>query len=169
MGKTQTWRRVQVKRNELRATNASDPTNSELAAATGLSEARIAVMERATSWVTSLDTSVTESGEGDLVDLVSYQSEEEPSHRTANQHEALERAFSKLSPREQSVMTRLFGMQGQDAVTTTELSVELGVSRQRVAQIERAALAKMRKAMTVGPEGELWRGEAVWPPRPTRR
>ena len=51
-----------------------------------------------------------------------------------------------LPPREQLIVRRRFGLGHDDPHTLEALSVELGVSRERVRQLETRALARLRKA-----------------------
>lgn len=50
-----------------------------------------------------------------------------------------------LSPREQTILRKRFGIEGGKEQTLQELSQEFGVTRERIRQIERKALAKLRR------------------------
>ncbi len=52
--------------------------------------------------------------------------------------------LDRLDARERSVIVRRFGMRGQTANTLQEIGQDLGISRERVRQIEAGALAKLR-------------------------
>lgn len=58
----------------------------------------------------------------------------------------LERLIGTLSPREQSILRMRFGIRGQGDHTLQEIGQKLGLSRERVRQIEAGALAKLRPA-----------------------
>ena len=62
-------------------------------------------------------------------------------------------AEQTLSPREREVLEARYGLGGRQPETLREVGERLGVSLQRVAQIEAAALAKLRRALGVG-EGD---------------
>jgi len=66
---------------------------------------------------------------------------------TASQHllsEGLHQALALLSPRERTVITLRYGIDDGRSRTLLEVGQELGISRERVRQIEVAALKKMR-------------------------
>jgi RNA polymerase primary sigma factor len=56
----------------------------------------------------------------------------------------LEGLIDGLAAREQSILRMRFGIRGQDAHTLQEIGEKLGLSRERVRQIEAGALAKLR-------------------------
>ena len=66
---------------------------------------------------------------------------------TASQHllgEELQRALAVLTPRERSVITLRYGIGDGQSRTLLEVGKELGISRERVRQLEAVALKKMR-------------------------
>lgn len=54
--------------------------------------------------------------------------------------------FAELSEREQQVLTRRFGLNGQDAQTLEMIGQQFGVTRERVRQIETGSIKKLKKA-----------------------
>ena len=66
---------------------------------------------------------------------------------TASQHllgEELHRALALLTPRERSVITLRYGIGDGRSRTLLEVGKELGISRERVRQLEVVALMKLR-------------------------
>ena len=57
----------------------------------------------------------------------------------------LESALRQLPPREGFIVRQRFGLGNDDSQTLEEISVHLGVSRERVRQLENRALAKLRE------------------------
>jgi RNA polymerase primary sigma factor len=65
----------------------------------------------------------------------------------AEQHllrEKLEEMLASLSPREVRVLRLRFGLQGDRTYTLREVGDKFGVTRERIRQIERKALRKLR-------------------------
>ena len=59
--------------------------------------------------------------------------------------ERLNAALDSLDPRERAVLRMRFGLEKTDEQTLTEVAAVMGVSRERIRQIEQAALAKLRR------------------------
>ena len=58
--------------------------------------------------------------------------------------EELHKALDELSPRERMVMRLRFGFEDADPLTLQEIGDRLGLSRERVRQIEREALGRLK-------------------------
>jgi RNA polymerase primary sigma factor len=54
-----------------------------------------------------------------------------------------------MDPREAKVLRLRFGLDGEEPMTLKDIGVRLGLTRERVRQIEREALSKMRERMEV--------------------
>ena len=59
--------------------------------------------------------------------------------------ESLRRHVLELAPRERTVLVERFGLQGEGARTLEEIGLQMGISRERVRQIEVSALARLRR------------------------
>jgi RNA polymerase primary sigma factor len=63
---------------------------------------------------------------------------------TTSQYEEVEQALAVLTPRERAVITLRYGINDGQSRTLLEVGKELGISRERVRQLEGVALRKMR-------------------------
>lgn len=126
----------------------SFPDISVIAEETGLSSAKIRALQHMAMQPISLQSIATETAtlEGILPDKGHsnpYESAKQESFR-----ETIREILSQLNKREQQVIRMRFGLDGEASKKFTEIAEILGVSSERVRQIEQAALEKMRKPCT---------------------
>lgn len=133
---------------ELTQKLARQPTFAELADATGMTaekaEANLALLRQ----TVSLDETVDAEGETTRMELVADESAVDPIiPATESELKAgLEHAIGQLKPNEQRVIRRRFGIGGSDGETLEEIGQSLGVSRERIRQIERKALMHLKRS-----------------------
>jgi RNA polymerase primary sigma factor len=133
-------------RNTLAQELGRQPIEKELASETGLPSKKIeSLLKLSSHGPVSLDTPVGEDGSkiGDFIaDQAILQPEEEA---TANLlKEELSRTLESLTPRERRVIELRFGLGNERSRTLVEIGTELGLSKERIRQIEKEALAKLR-------------------------
>ena len=129
---------------ELAAAAGRPPSLEEVAAAAGRSVHSVSVLFLATSPVQSLDDDQA-SGELELVAcLQGYVDDDTGGDIAALGVERLAEWLERLSGRQREVLERRFGLGGRVAVSLAEIGRELGLSRERVRQIEGEAMRKLR-------------------------
>ncbi|HEV7132429.1 MAG TPA: sigma-70 family RNA polymerase sigma factor [Gaiellaceae bacterium] len=131
-----------------------EPTIEELTKESGLPEQRVQDLLELVEDPVSLDVPVGdgESLYGDLIeDLNSAQPEEKTAHSLRASE--LARALAHLNPRMRRVLALRFGLDGEKPQTLEEVGVELGITRERVRQLESRALRELRAA---APDLELY-------------
>ena len=140
-------RRLLRARQQLAQELNRQPTLPELAKEMGLEESRVADLLEVVAHPVSLDTPV---GNGDSLygDLIEDIHSEAPHERTAQRLRATElgNALSLLNPRLRRVLALRFGLDGESPQTLEEIGADLGVTRERVRQLEERALRQLRLA-----------------------
>ena len=133
-------------RNNLAQKLGRQPTEKELASEMGLPSERIESLLNLNSGVpVSLDTPVGDEGSqlGDFIaDQAILQPEEEATASLLR--EELGRTLKALTPREQRVIELRFGLGDEHSRTLSEVGTELGLTKERIRQIEKEALTKLR-------------------------
>ncbi len=124
-----------------------EPEPDEIAQEMGTSPEKVRQIIRAARQPISLETPVGEEEESTLADFIADRAARAPAEAAAQEllKEHVEDALQQLSERERAVLKMRFGLiDGRDR-TLGEIGEELGVSRERVRQIEAEALAKLRQ------------------------
>jgi RNA polymerase sigma factor (sigma-70 family) len=78
---------------------------------------------------------------------------------------ALDGGLLRLPAREREVLSLRFGLSGGAELSLAQIGERLGISRERVRQIQNAALARLRDERSIARLGELLDGESVAPAR----
>ena len=127
-----------------------DATDEEIAAATELPPEQIEEVRSAARTITSLDRPVGEEGEAALGDLLPSEDaapEEEVS--VSLQNEALREAVDQLPERERLVVKLRYGIDGEEPTPLRETGRRLGLSPERVRQLEAEALTHLARRREV--------------------
>jgi len=147
-------RRVQRARRTLGQQLNRDPSVDEIAIETELTPIRVQELLDLVQDHVSLETPVGD-GESVMSDLIEDTHAVEPEAETALRLRSTElaRALAKLRPRLQRVLVLRYGLDGEGGRTLEQVGVELGITRERVRQLETRALRELR---TVAPALELY-------------
>ncbi|HVD25259.1 MAG TPA: sigma-70 family RNA polymerase sigma factor [Gaiellaceae bacterium] len=126
-----------------------DPTVEEIAKDSGFTPERVRELFELVEDPVSLETPVGD-GESLYGDLIEDTKEDGPDTATAKLLRSVElaEALTHLNPRMRRVLTMRFGLEGQTPKTLEEVGTELGITRERVRQLEARALRELR---TVAP------------------
>jgi RNA polymerase primary sigma factor len=119
-----------------------------LAAATNLSPATVRAALAAPPEPLSLDAPLNED-DNHLLDCLSDRSATAPLAFAENSHDRdrLTLALERLHPRLQTVVRLRFGLDGHEPHTLREASDRLGVTRERVRQLEKMALKRLKRIL----------------------
>jgi RNA polymerase primary sigma factor len=140
-------RRLLRARRQLAQKLNREPTLVELARAAELSEERVRELLELVENPVSLETPVGdgESLYGDLIEDVHSLAPHEQSAEQARGRE-LAGALEQLNPRMHRVLSLRFGLDGSAPQTLEEVGSQLGITRERVRQLETRALRELRLA-----------------------
>ncbi|HVS85264.1 MAG TPA: sigma-70 family RNA polymerase sigma factor [Gaiellaceae bacterium] len=147
-------RRLLRARRQLAQKLNREPTIAELAHEAQQSEERVRELLELIDDPVSLDTPVGD-GESFFGDLIEDANSDDPDERTSKRARATElaQALAQLNPRSRRVLSLRFGLDGGAPLTLEEVGAGLGITRERVRQIEGRALRELR---TVAPGLELY-------------
>jgi len=133
-------------RNNLAQKLGRQPTDKELASETGLPSKKVESLLKVVSGVpVSLDTPVGEDG-SQLGDFIADQAILQPEEQSTASllREELSKTLESLTPRERRIIELRFGLGNEYSRTLAEVGTELDLSKERIRQIEKEALAKLR-------------------------
>jgi len=133
-------------RRDLLAELGREATQAELAAGLGVTVARIDELQRVSREPVSLDSPVGDTADTELGDLIEDTAAIEPAEAAmiSLRSTQLGAVLSALSDRERRVIELRFGLADGESHTLEEIGREFGLTRERIRQIERRTLAKLR-------------------------
>jgi RNA polymerase primary sigma factor len=137
-------RKIVRAERELSATLGREPTDTEIASQADLPLDQVEEVREAARTVTSLDRPVGEEGDTRLGDLLEGGAPP-PDHEVevSLSEQLLRRTIEELPDTERDVITLRFGLTGEDPKPLRETGRQLGLSAERVRQIESRALKRL--------------------------
>jgi len=123
-----------------------EPTSEEIAMEMDISPEKVREIVKASQEPVSLETPVGEEEDSHLGDFIEDQTALAPAEAASRQllKEQVEDVLDSLAYREKRVLQLRFGLEDGRSRTLEEVGRELGVTRERVRQIEAKALHKLR-------------------------
>ena len=138
-----------------------EPTVEEVSARTQFPVERVRELQRISQDTISLEQPISEEEDFSLSDLIEDHTAEVPVDAATRMllNEAVKRALSELSEREQEVVRLRFGLDDGRIRTLEEVGQIFGVTRERIRQIEMKTLAKLRHPMVSRPLRDYVEGD----------
>lgn len=123
------------------------PSDAEVAKSMKTTSEKISKIRTYVAKTSSLDAPIDEEGGNEIIDLIEDKTIESPDKEIDQflNKERLNDMLGTISEREKDVLDLRFGLKDGKICTLAEVSEHLGVSRERVRQIEENALKKLKK------------------------
>jgi RNA polymerase primary sigma factor len=125
-----------------------DPTLEQLAQRTGIAIRKVISLLNTTQEPISLDMPVGDEENTSLGSLLYDKASPDPQEELIDteMRDEIHSILSVLDEREQHIMRKRFGFDGEETYVLQQIGEELNISRERVRQIEAQALRKLRSA-----------------------
>jgi RNA polymerase primary sigma factor len=138
----QMYRTAQVLEQEL----GRRPTPEEIAAEMELPAESVRGMMDASQHAIALERPVGDDGDSEFGDFIEDQDTPEPADAAAHHllQETIERVLADLTPRQAHILRLRFGLGGGEQHTLEEIANKFGLSRERIRQLEKEALRRLR-------------------------
>ena len=126
-----------------------DPTPEEIARHLDRSPEEVDRLLGLNERMTASSAQVGQDGERSLLDTIPDDDACDPSQQvqTDDLHQVIERWLMRLSDKQRAVVERRFGLHGYEKATLEQVGEEIGVTRERVRQIQMDALSRLRSIM----------------------
>jgi RNA polymerase primary sigma factor len=134
---------------QLQASLGREATPEELARELGLEQHHVEEALATPEAAVSLERPIGDDGDGELGDLIASEHAPDPLDEVAEtlHSETLRFALAHLPEQERRTLELRFGLDGTDGLPLEAIGRELGLSRERVRQLEERALRRLRSLM----------------------
>ncbi len=140
-------RKVAAMRSALLQETGEEPTAAAIAQKSGIPENKVVELMQLQPEVSSLDLPTGDGDESSLYSLLEDVQVPQPYAGLVRQEleHTMEQLLSTLNGRQQQILRLHFGMEDGKCYSLEEIGKQLGISKERVRQIERQAMEKLQK------------------------
>ena len=140
-------RKVDMTRTRLRQELGEEPTTAQIARRCGFPESKVEELLSLMPEVFSMDIPTGEGEDGTLRALLEDAQAPQPFEELVRREleQTMRTLLSTLSERQQTILRLHFGMEDGTCYSLEEIGRKLGISKERVRQIERQAMDKLQK------------------------
>jgi len=134
---------------ELSAKLNHEPSEQEVAELVGRPAEEVRKLLKLNEHITSLDITIGEEGSLQLSDVVANEHEDDPQSLlcTDDMTNHLNGWLDHLNDKQREIIARRFGLDGYEKKTLQKVGEDVGLTRERVRQIQVEALAKLRRLL----------------------
>src|SRR4030081_636891 len=127
-----------------------EPTDDELSEEIGIASRKVSELEGVGIRPASLDAPISDDALTEFGESVADEEARTPFEllRDKDLHHEVDGLLGGLTAREKKIISERFGFDGGERKTLQEVGKELGVSRERIRQLENSALSKLRRAFS---------------------
>ena len=127
-----------------------EPTDSELSEELGIPREKLALLLQASKQNRSMDETTNDDSIVSFGEVIADDRAIDPLEALSQKNglNELNLVLDTLNERETEIIGARFGLNGKRILTLEEIGRDFGVSRERIRQIQNAALNKMQKALT---------------------
>lgn len=130
--------------------NGREPSFEEVSERVSISKKEYDVFKSLDRNVVSLNTVVNDDSDTEIMDFIPYSESADPVYEETNQKmlcETVNDVLARLEQRESYIIKARYGLDGMPAKTLEQIGKDLGVTRERVRQIESIAMKKLRTSV----------------------
>jgi RNA polymerase primary sigma factor len=127
-----------------------EPSDDELAEEIGIPVERVAELRNGSARPASLEAVIDEEDSTQLGEMIADEDAQTSYDRLLDQdlQNQLKGALHVLDDREKKIVFQRFGLDGSSPKTLEQLGATIGLTRERIRQLQTKALEKLRKALT---------------------
>ena len=140
-------KKIEVTRSVLRQETGEEPTPAQVAAKSGIPESKVRELTALTPEVFSMDIPTGDDDAGSIRTLLEDVQAPQPYEELVRREleHTMQTLMSTLNERQQTILRLHFGMEDGTCYSLEDIGKKLGISKERVRQIERQAMDKLQK------------------------
>ena len=139
-------RKIQAASAYLRQQNGTEPTAEEISKRVDLPKEKVEELLQLSPDICSLDVPTGDGDKGTLGNLLEDMEAPQPQEELVRKEmtDMMDRLLASLTPRQQTILRLHFGMEDGTCQSLEEIGQELGISKERVRQVEKQAMEKLQ-------------------------